>query len=670
MTFAEPLWIVVGTAACLAGAGILRLLKNQRKAHLGRFVGKDLLGSLTTAVSTTRRRLKDLLLLAAVFLLFTALARPQWDYQWVEVKRRGIDLLFALDTSRSMLAEDIRPNRLERARLAILDFTQQLDGDRVGLVPFAGSAFLLCPLTLDYEAFADTLQAVNTEIIPVGGTNIAAVIDQAVKILDDAANHKILIILSDGENLRGEAIHAAEQAADEGLTIHTLGIGSREGELIPLPGGGGFVQDPQGNFVTSRLDEAMLARIAAAGGGISLPLGDSGEGLEAIYREKLALIPKEELTERQKKVPMERFVWPIALALFLLSGEFLLGERRNKARPVGRGLRQLRQLFRRKGIAALALLALLATADRAIAGADEAYRQGDYDTAAQYYQKKLRKSPDDPVLLYNFGTTAHRLGRYDQAIDSFSKALPQGDPLLQSKAYANRGNSQFRKGAALLPGNPAAAAELWEEALASLEAANALNPGDEAAAANRELVQQRLETLREQLKEASAERNQQNRQNRNEQQEQQDQNDRQGQQNQENQHSSGHKGNQPESGDRPSATEQGKRATAGDSQQEKDNQEDTPAAQPSPQPPGTAPVPQSETTANTAAPDGEGQGEPAPRAAANQAYHHDGEEDRLLLGMSREEAQQLLRALKNEEGDLNWLPAGGQTTGKNLDRDW
>lgn len=670
MTFAEPLWIVVGTAACLAGAAILRLLKNQRNANLGRFVGEELLGPLTTAVSTTRRRLKDLLLLAAVFLLFIALARPQWDYQWVEVKRRGIDLLFALDTSRSMLAEDIRPNRLERARLAILDFTQQLDGDRVGLVPFAGSAFLLCPLTLDYEAFADTLLAVNTEIIPVGGTNIAAVIDQAVKILDDATNHKILIILSDGENLRGEAIHAAEQAAGEGLTIHTLGIGSREGELIPLPGGGGFVQDPQGNFVTSRLDEAMLARIAVAGGGISLPLGDSGEGLEAIYREKLALIPKEELTERQKKVPVERFGWPIALALFLLIGEFFLGERRNKARPVGRGLRQLRQLFRRKGIAALALLTLFATADRAMAGADEAYRQGDYDTAAQYYQNKLRKSPDDPVLLYNFGTTAHRLGRYDEAIDSFSKALPQGDPLLQSKAYANRGNSQFRKGAELLPGNPTAAAELWQEALTSFEAATALNPGDETAAANRELVQQRLETLREQLKEASAERNQQNRQNRNEQQDQQDQNGRQNQQNQENQHSSGHEGNQPESGDRPSTTEQGRRATAGDSQQEKDNQEDTAVAQPSPQPPGTAPVSQSETTANTPAPDGEGQGESAPRAAANQAYHHDGEEDRLPLGMSREEAQQLLRALRNEEGDLNWLPAGGQTTGKNLDRDW
>jgi Ca-activated chloride channel homolog len=670
MTFAEPLWIVVGTAACLAGAAILRLLKNQRKAHLGRFVGEERLGPLTTAVSTTRRRLKDLLLLAAIFLLFTALARPQWDYQWVEVKRRGIDLLFALDTSRSMLAEDIRPNRLERARLAILDFTQQLDGDRVGLVPFAGSAFLLCPLTLDYEAFADTLQAVNTEIIPVGGTNIAAVIDQAVKILDDAANHKILIILSDGENLRGEAIHAAEQAAGEGLTIHTLGIGSREGELIPLPGGGGFVQDPHGNFVTSRLDEAMLARIAAAGGGISLPLGDSGEGLEAIYREKLALIPKEELTERQKKVPMERFVWPIALALLLLSGEFLLGERRNKARPVGRGLRQLRQLFRRKGIAALALLALFANADRAVAGADEAYRQGDYDTAAQYYQKKLRKSPDDPVLLYNFGTTAHRLGRYDEAIDSFTRALPQGDPLLQSKAYANRGNSQFRKGAALLFGTPTAAAELWQEALTSLEAATALNPGDEAAAANRELVQQRLETLREQLKEASAERKQENRQNRNEQQDQNEQNDRQGQQNRENQHSTHQEGNEPESGDRPSATEQGKRATAGDSQQEQDNQEDTATAQPSPQPPGTAPVPQSETTANTPAPDGEEQGQPVPHAAADQAYHHDGEEDRLSVGMSREEAQQLLRALKNEEGDLNWLPAGGQTTGKNLDRDW
>ncbi len=331
MDFAQPYWLFAGLIACIGLILLFRLLQKKRQLALEQFAAHQLIGRLTRNVSVNRRRYKNILLLLAVFLCFVALARPQYGFRWVEVKRKGIDLLFALDTSKSMLAEDIKPNRLTRAHLAILDFVRQLDGDRVGLIPFAGSAYLMCPLTLDYEAFEDSLSAVNTDIIPRGGTNIAAVIDKAVETLNNAANHKILIILTDGENLQGDAIKAAEEASKQGLTIYTVGVGTSQGELIPIAGGDsgqGFVKDQQGNFVTSRLDEKTLAAIADKSGGLYVPLGTAGEGLETIYQQKLALVPKEELAERRHKVPLERFEWPLAAAFLFLILELLVGERK------------------------------------------------------------------------------------------------------------------------------------------------------------------------------------------------------------------------------------------------------------------------------------------------------------------------------------------------------
>lgn len=348
MDFAQPHWLFIGLLACIGLALLFRFMQKRRQAALEKFAAHQLIGQLTRNISLNRRRYKNILLLLAVFMCFAALARPQYGFQWVDVKRKGIDLLFALDTSKSMLAEDIKPNRLKRAHLAILDFVQQLNGDRVGLMPFAGSAYLMCPLTLDYEAFADSLSAVTTEIIPRGGTNIAAVIDKAVETLNNAANHKILIVLTDGENLEGDAVKAAEEAAKQGLIVYTVGVGTSQGELIPVAGenGKGFIKDPKGNFVTSRLDETTLSAIAEKSGGLYVPLGAAGEGLETIYQQKLALIPKEELMERRHKVPLERFEWPLAAALFFLIFELLIGERK-KARSLP-FYKNIRNIVRRK----------------------------------------------------------------------------------------------------------------------------------------------------------------------------------------------------------------------------------------------------------------------------------------------------------------------------------
>ncbi len=166
MDFAQPLWLIAGLIICVALAFLIRNLQERRKATLAKFAAPKLLDSLTRNISSPKRRTKNILIILALFMCFVALARPQYGFKWVEVKRKGIDILFALDTSKSMAAEDVKPNRLKRAHYAILDFVRQLEGDRVGLLPFAGSSFLMCPLTLDYDAFEHSLSAVYTGIIP------------------------------------------------------------------------------------------------------------------------------------------------------------------------------------------------------------------------------------------------------------------------------------------------------------------------------------------------------------------------------------------------------------------------------------------------------------------------------------------------------------------------
>ncbi|RYD41205.1 MAG: VWA domain-containing protein, partial [Verrucomicrobiaceae bacterium] len=171
--FAQPLWILAGVAACVCVALLFVRFDRRREADLAKLVHPRFRLRLLEGFSPRLRNLKRVLWLLALLLLFIAVARPQKGYEWRDVKRKGIDILFAVDTSRSMLAEDLSPNRLERARLGILDFVGKLEGDRVGLIPFAGSAFALCPLTLDYEAFRESLNAIDTDLIPRQGTDLA-----------------------------------------------------------------------------------------------------------------------------------------------------------------------------------------------------------------------------------------------------------------------------------------------------------------------------------------------------------------------------------------------------------------------------------------------------------------------------------------------------------------
>ena len=337
MNFANPAWLPVGLLCALALIWLWRRYDARQQAALAKFVSAHLRQQLTRSISPGRRRLQRGLFLGALIGLFVALAGPQVGFHWEQVSRRGNEIIFAIDTSRSMLTPDVKPNRLTRAKLAIDDFAQKLDGDAVGIVAFAGTAFLACPVTLDYGAFHESLGAVDTSTIPRGGTNISAAIQVAQAALRRRpGSDKIVILVTDGEDLEGNAFETAQAAAKaDGIKIYTVGVGTAAGDLIPIPQayGGGFVKDETGAFVRSRLDEQGLKAIAGATGGFYVPLGTQAEGLELIFQNVLGSIAKHELASRQQKIYIERFQWPLAASLAMLLSSLLIGSRRRSRVP-------------------------------------------------------------------------------------------------------------------------------------------------------------------------------------------------------------------------------------------------------------------------------------------------------------------------------------------------
>ncbi len=519
MQFQNPIFLVLGLAACGGLVWLHQRLQKSRRHHLQQFAASHLVERLTASVSPRKRNVKFLFLVLASAGLFLALARPQAGFRWEEAHRQGIDILMAVDTSKSMLTEDVQPNRLERARLGILDFVSKLEGDRVGLIPFAGSAFLMCPLTLDYDAFAQSLKALDTTLMPRGGTDLASAIQEAEAAFAKDANHRILVLITDGEDLEGEALAAAKAAARRGITIHTVGVGTPTGELIPAGRTGGFVKDEQGQVVKSRLDETMLRQIAEVTGGTYEPLGAQAEGLEAIYQQKLSLVPKEELAQRMRKVPLERFSWPLGLAFLLLALEYGLSDRkaaRQSARAVvttaNRRARRAPSLAGAASATVLLSAWLACTAQASPQDAELAYQQGDYATAAEQYHEALGEAPEDRTLQFNTGAAAYKTGDFASAASAFEGVVGTEDLELQEQAYYNLGNALYRQGQQTEQSNPQQTIGQWEQALTAYQGTLALDPEDADAQYNHDLVKRRLEELKQQQEQQEQEKQEQEQQ--------------------------------------------------------------------------------------------------------------------------------------------------------------
>lgn len=509
MTFAEPTWLYAAAAlaAALVAAGLLGASLAGRR--LANFADEAQWGRLRAGVQAWRRTARGLLLALAVLLTGAALARPQWGTVLEERKARGLDLVFALDVSKSMLAEDLGTSRLERAKADIRDFVGQLRGDRVGLVLFAGAAFLQIPLTFDHATFTQALDLATPAALPRGGTDLAAALREGAAAFEHDQNFKLLILLSDGEDLGGGALEAAREVAAQKVRVFTVGVGTAAGDLIPLKEDGrlqGFVRDAGGQQVTSRLDEAALTAVAAATGGFYTPLGLTGEGLRRIYDEGLGAIPRSEREGRLAEVPAEQFTWAVVAAFVLLALEYLLS-RRTRARPLPAGAAALLAL------AAAAALPSPAPAQRPADRALALSEAGDHAAAAPLWREAAEAAPEDARAHYNHGVALLRTGDLDAAQAALRQALKTDDLALQADAYYQLGNLAFRRAEAGwtapetgpqpdLKGKIERAEDGFREAVREFDAALGLQPADAAATANKAAAERWLAFLEELKKQA------------------------------------------------------------------------------------------------------------------------------------------------------------------------
>jgi Ca-activated chloride channel family protein len=303
-----------------------------RREAVKRFAGDSLLPEIMKSYDPRGRKIKNTMLMMAVILILLALVRPQWGFRWREVKRSGLDIVIAIDTSKSMLAQDVLPDRLQRAKLAIKDLVKKLHGDRIGLVAFSGTAFLQCPLTVDYNGFLLSLDDISVDTVPVGGTSLAKAIYTSARAFEGGKKkYNALIIITDGEDLEGGVDYAIKKAKADQIKIYTLGIGTGEGEIIPIINEAGrkeFLKDAEGNIVKTRLDEEMLERIALETGGAYVRSSGAEFGLDLIYEKELSKFEKRDFKSKMEKDYNERFQIPLIIALVLLFLEPLIGDRK------------------------------------------------------------------------------------------------------------------------------------------------------------------------------------------------------------------------------------------------------------------------------------------------------------------------------------------------------
>jgi Ca-activated chloride channel family protein len=432
---------------------------------------------------------------AAVLFLMLALARPQWGFVWEEANQQGRDILVAVDTSRSMLAADMAPNRLTRAKLAALDLMRLAKNDRLGLIAFAGASFLQCPLTLDDEAFRQSVEALDTSIIPQGGTAMTEAIQTAIKTFatEEGDNHRVVVIFTDGEDHDGGALLAAEDADNHKLRIFTVGVGTPAGELVQITderGNSTYVKDEKGNVVKSRLNEDLLRQIATAAKGFYIPLRE-GNAMQVLYQRGLEPLPTSDVSSKLVRQLNEQFHWPLGIAIALLLTEALLSAAARK-----RSSTVKRSDAPAAAITAILLLLLVMPAHASPARAYRDYKNGNFKEARNEYERLLEKKPDDPKLNYNAGAAAYRAGEYDAAAKAFSNATKAPELELQERAYYNLGNANYRLGAS--QPTPDKKMALWNQAVQNFESAMKLNPQDSDAKFNHELVKKQLEELKKQ----------------------------------------------------------------------------------------------------------------------------------------------------------------------------
>jgi Ca-activated chloride channel homolog len=469
----------------------------KKKALIERFVSDELRDRLLTGVSFPRQRLKASLFAIGCAFTILSLLQPQWGFHWEEIQRRGVDIMIALDTSKSMLAEDISPNRIERAKRKISDFLKIVEGDRIGLIAFAGTAFLQCPLTLDQGAVQIFLDTVDTDLIPVPGTAISEAISLAIQSFQKSErNSRALLLITDGEETTGSDLEAAKKANEQGIKVYTIGIGKEEGAPIPNKEGGGFKKDRQGNVVLTKLDEQGLQKLALETGGSYVRSVSGDLDLEKIYADLKKNTEEKELKSGRQKRFEERFQWPLLLAFLCFFFEAVLSERKGGRFSWNALMKSFGSLKSKEAVALALILTLLPQtllASSATKG-EGLYEQKKYNEALKELVDAQIEHPNSAQLKYNTADAYYKTNQFQEAEKLFQSVAETGDPKLSQKAYYNLGHTMYRQGK-------------LQEALANYQKATELDPKDEDAKYNLEFVRKEI---RRRMNENKNRQNQQN----------------------------------------------------------------------------------------------------------------------------------------------------------------
>jgi len=512
----EYLWLLIAVPVLALAFGVVNAV---RRRQLSRFVSAALISQLAPDAGLGKRVIKQVLVLGALMFLITAIADPLVGTRLEEVKREGIDLFVAMDVSLSMKAEDIRPSRLEKAKRDVSELLRKLSGDRVGLIVFAGDAFVQFPLTSDYSAADLFITAVDVDAVPVPGTMIGSAIELALSsFAKDVPTKKAIVIVSDGENTGGDVMSAVEDAKKAGVRVYSVGMGTPDGGPIPVYSQSGvrtdYKRDQSGAIVLSKLDESMLQQIAAITGGTYHRGTSAGNEIDDIFKE-LASLEKTEFGSKQISGFETRYQYPLGMAVLLLIVEILLSDRKGKL------VARLKRLIPSASLITLGFLACTGRSDAQtvrshVSEGNRVYEKGRYNDAEVEYKKALEKDPKSQEAQFDLGNSYYKQQRFDEAMRQYgTTATEMKEVKDRSSSFYNLGNSLYRS-------------SRYAESIDAYKRALRLNPNDDDARYNLLMAKEKLK----QQKDKNQQKNQQNQQNKQNQQNQQEQQKQQNQQQQ------------------------------------------------------------------------------------------------------------------------------------------
>ncbi len=437
MDFSHPIFLYIALSFLIIFPIAALLMVWQRGKDIKRFGSPEAFRRLTEHLSSLRRTLKLGLMMLGLLFITLALAGPQWGSKMVEVKRKGVDVFIALDISRSMLAEDVKPNRLQRAQQELTALIDQLKGDRVGIIAFAGNAQVACPLTTDYSAAKMFLNYLTPDSITIPGTSLGEAIQAAIANFPKGSEgSRVLVLLTDGEDHHSNPEQAAKMAKESGVRILSIGFGTANGEPLPLRDEtgrvSGYMKDAQGKTVVSKLDEGMLKQITQITDGAYWPAAAGSLEVERMA-ELIGQMQKKDISAGQYGTYEERFQFLLLPGILLMLASLWL--------PI-----------RKQAWLVIVPLLLLGNSYSGWADVGSDINKGNrlfekqkYEQALQRYEDAQIKRPESPVVQYNLGNALHKLKRFEESDAAYRRAVKTKDVEIKAKTFYNLGNNYLQQ---------------------------------------------------------------------------------------------------------------------------------------------------------------------------------------------------------------------------------